>query len=287
MLKKGKVRGIGSPFNLEWSSCSYNKPKFFEWSDKESDFDIFIDGSILDSHKYNKKNNIPKFGWLCESITIFNKLYEYIKLNYKNIFNSIDYIFTSDEYLLSLDHRFKYCYSCSNIPWTPKDKWQIYKKNKFISMICSEKNFCEMHKKRQLIAEKYKNKIDIYGGFLNSPKSGENINGFYNKENALKDYMFSIVVQNNDKPYSFGELLTDCFAFGTIPIYFGNKKINEFFDDKGMIILDNHEDIDNLILNEDLYFSKINNIKNNLQKIHELEMSDDFLYQQCLKLMEI
>jgi hypothetical protein len=28
-------------------------------------------------------------------------------------------------------------------------------------------------------------------------------------------------------------------------------------------------------------------MKNNLNKIHEMKMSDDYLYEQCLKLMEI
>lgn len=287
MLKKGKVRGIGSPFNIEWSSCSNNKPTLFDWSDQESDFDIFIDYGILESQKYQKKNNVLRFGWLCESITIFNNLYNYIKYNYKKIFLNIDYIFTSDQYLLSLDHRFKFAYSCSNIPWTSKEKWKIYKKNKIVSMICSEKKLCNMHKKRQDIAEKYKDKIDLYGGFLNSPKSGEKIDGFYNKENALKDYMFSIVVQNNKEPHFFAELLTDCFAFGTIPIYFGNKKIGKFFDDKGIIILDEDKDIDNLDLTEDLYFSKMDAIKNNLNKLYDMKMSDDYLYEQCINLMEV
>ena len=287
MLKKGKVRGIGSPFNLEWSSCSNIKPSYFEWSDQESDFDVFIDYAILEAYKHQNKKNVLKFGWLCESISIFENLYLNILYNYKNIFNHIDYIFTSDEQLLSLDHRFKFCYSCSNIPWTSKDKWKIYNKTKKVSMICSEKKLCKLHEKRQRIAEKNKNSVDIYGGFLNSPKTGEKIDGFYNKENALKDYMFSIVVQNNDKPHFFAELLTDCFAFGTIPIYVGNPKINLFFDAKGIICINSENELDNLVLSEELYNSKYEHIKNNLEIIKNMEISDDYLYKQCLKLMEI
>lgn len=287
MSKKGRVRGIGSPFDIQWSSCSNNKPFLFDWSDKESDFDIFIDYAILDSFKYPKKNNLPKFGWLCESISIFENLYLTILYNYKKIFNHIDYIFTSDEYLLSLDHRFKFCYSCSNIPWTSKDKWKIYKKNKNTSIICSDKKMCNLHKLRQKIAEENKDKFDIYGGYLNSPKTGEKINGFYNKENALKEYMFSVVVQNNNRPHSFGELLTDCFAFGTIPIYLGNPKIGLFFDSDGIISINSEEELKSLSLNEDLYNSKYEHIKNNLEIINSMEISDDYLYKQCMKLMEV
>ncbi len=287
MLKKGKVRGIGSPFNLEWSSCSNKKPTLFNWSNEESDFDIFIDSAILESKNFSKKNNTLKFGWICESTSIFENLYKYFLVNYKKIFNDIDFIFTADQHLLSLDHRFKFSYACSNLPWTKKEDWKIYNKTKKTSMICSEKKLCKMHFLRQHIAEKNKDKVDIYGGFLGSPKTGENFDGFYKKENALKEYMFSIVVQNNNKPHFFAELLTDCFAFGTIPIYLGNPQIGNFFDVNGIIIVNNENDIDKLELNEDLYYSKIDAMKNNLNKIHEMKMSDDYLYEQCLKLMEI
>ena len=86
MPKKGKVKGIGSPFNLDFSSCSNNKPKLFDWSNEDSDFSVFMDYSILDCYKYPKIKNIPKFGWLCESITIFQNLYDKIKYDYKKIF---------------------------------------------------------------------------------------------------------------------------------------------------------------------------------------------------------
>lgn len=287
MPKKGKVKGIGSPFNLDFSSCSNNKPKFFDWSNEDSDFYVLIDYSILDSYKYKKIKNVPKFGWLCESISIFENLYNKIKYDYKKIFNDIDFIFTSDEYLLSLDSRFKFCYSCSNIPWSKKENWSIYKKEKTCSMICSNKLSCNLHFLRQRIAEKNIKKVDLFGGFLNSPFSGEKYDGFYKKDNALKDYMFTIVVQNNIQPYFFAENLTDCFSFGTIPIYLGNPKINLFFDSDGIISVSSEEDIDKLILNEDLYNSKINAIKNNFEKLQTMEMSDDYLYQQCLKLMEV
>ena len=287
MPKKGKVKGIGSPFEICFSSCSNNKPTLFDWSNEDSDFYILIDYSILDCHKYPKVKNIPKIGWLCESTTIFNNLYNILKYDYKKIFNNIDYIFTSDEYLLSLDPRFKFCYSCSNIPWLKKENWSIYKKTKKCSMICSEKSMCKLHNIRKNIAKNNIDKFDLFGGFLNSPYTGEKYDGFYKKENALKDYMFTVVVQNNNQPYFFAEMLTDCFAFGTIPIYLGNPKIDLFFDANGIISINSEEDMNKIVVDEDLYYSKMESIKNNLEKLNCMKMSDDYLYEQCLKLMEI
>ena len=287
MPKKGKVKGIGSPFNLDFSSCSNNKPKLFDWSNEDSDFSVFMDYSILDCYKYPKIKNIPKFGWLCESITIFQNLYDKIKYDYKKIFNDIDYIFTSDEHLLSLDSRFKFCYSCSNIPWSKKENWNIYKKTKKCSMICSNKLSCNLHLLRQNIAKNNVEKFDLFGGFLNSPYTSEKYNDFYNKDNALKDYMFTVVIQNNNQPYFFAEMLTDCFSFGTIPIYLGNPKIDLFFDSNGIISISSEEDLNKIVLSEELYWSKFDGVKNNFEKLQTMQMSDDYLYQQCLKFMEV
>lgn len=284
-MVKEKVRAIGEPFNISWSSCSNIKPALFEWTNEDSDLCIYIDHGILSNlNKLTKKPKKLNIGWLCESIGINANLYNIIKTNYRKIFNKFDYIFTSDKYLLSLDGRFRYSYSCSNMPWLKKEKWNIYQKNKLCSMICSVKQMCPMHIERQHIADKYESKIDLFGGYKNSPITGKKYDGFYEKDNALKDYMFNIVVQNNKQPYFFAELLTDCFAYGTIPVYLGNPEIGQFFNEDGIIIL--NEDFNFDILSKDLYYSKMDAIKDNLNRIKEMPMSDDYLYSQYTYLLE-
>ena len=284
-MAKEKVKVIGEPFNFEWSSCSNQKPKSFEWTKDDSDLCVYIDYSIIDQNiKFKKNLKSLNVGWLCESLTINYDLYNIIKNNYLQIFQQFDFIFTCDKYLLSLDHRFKFCYSCSNIPWLEREKWSIYKKNKNTSMICSIKKYCPLHLERQKIADKFLNKIDLFGGYLNSPLTGEKYNDFYKKDNALKEYMFSIVVQNNNQPHFFAELLTDCFAYGTIPVYLGNPEIEEFFNKDGIIVLDDNFNLD--ILTEDFYKSKLHAIEENLNKIQEMPMSDDYLYSQYISLLE-
>lgn len=283
MEARGKLKSFGAPFDTNYSSCSNLKPTLFDWTDEDSDIEVYIDYSIIQkSFSVPKKPSVLRVGWLCESVSIFRNLYEYIKNNYKYVFTSVDFIFTSDKYLLSLDPRFLFAYSCSNVPWTPKNEWDIYKKTKTCSMICSNKKMCKEHLYRHAVAQLYKDKIDIYGGAFDSPYTGPKHNGFYKKENSLKNYMFSIVIQNNFDAYFFAELLTDCFAFGTVPIYLGNPEINKFFDAEGIIQYKGGFDI--TILNEDLYNSKMQAIKNNLEKIKSMPMSDDYLYDQCLKI---
>lgn len=282
MTARGSIRAFGAPFDISYSSCSNLKPTLFDWVDHASDINVFIDYAIIQqSPSFPVQPSKIKVGWLCESISIYKNLYEFVKNNYVYLFGHVKFIFTSDKYLLSLDPRFKFCHSCSNVPWTPKSEWGLYKKSKVCSMICSQKKLCEEHIVRQSIAEKNKSKVDLFGGFLDSPYTGEKFGNFYKKGDALKDYMFSIVVQNNFNSYFFTEILTDCFAYGTIPIFLGNKEIFKFFDEKGILIYNNN--FDTGILNEELYNSKILGATNNLKIIHDMPMSDDYLYNECVK----
>jgi len=283
--EKPKVKAIGAPFDICWSSCSNEKPELFDWTTENSDLSVYIDYAIVSNlNNIIKKERQLNIGWLCESITISANLYNFVKTNYRKIFSKFDYIFTSDKYLLSLDGRFRFSYSCSNIPWLKKEKWAIYPKNKLCSMISSTKEMCPLHIKRQEIADKFYNKLDLFGGYKGSPTTGKKYDGFYEKDNALKDYMFTLVVQNNDQPYFFAELLTDCFAYGTIPVYLGNPEIGKFFNSDGIITL--NEDFNFDILTKDLYYSKMNAIQDNLNKIKEMPMSDDYLYNQYIYLLE-
>lgn len=73
--------------------------------------------------------------------------------------------------------------------------------------------------------------IDIYGndwetsGILDQRIKGH----ILNKKDALKDYKFSIAIENCIEEDYFTEKLTDCILTDTTPIYYGCPKINRFF----------------------------------------------------------
>lgn len=284
MSKKGKIKAVGAPFNTSHSSCSNFSPTLFDWDENDGDIIAYIDYGIYEGIKIPKSFSKLKIAWLCESTSIFPNIYQFVEKNYRNIFSSIDYIFTSDKHLLSIDNRFKFAFSCSNIPWTPKDQWGVYPKEKTCSMICSEKKMCHGHLYRHQVAQIYMGDVDIYGGAFGSPFTGEKYDGFYKKENALKDYMFSIVIQNNLNSHFFTEHLTDCFAYGTIPIYLGDPEINKFFNGNGILKYQDKFNIKSL--NKDVYDSKIDAVNENLEIIKKMPMSDDYLYLQCLEILK-
>ena len=59
--------------------------------------------------------------------------------------------------------------------------------------------------------------------------------------------MFSIVTENCDKDGYFTEKLIDCFLTGTIPIYFGCKKVNDLFHGMGMIRFNSIEYLESIL----------------------------------------
>ena len=119
--------------------------------------------------------------------------------------------------------------------------------------------------------------VDLYGGQYTSLKFS-NTKAFDSNHTprhvsnekiyGLKDYMFSIVIENTKQDYYFTEKLIDALLTGTVPIYYGCPSIGDFFNTKGMIIVDNVNDFMNAIdtLNNDKYESMIPYIKDNFKR---------------------
>jgi hypothetical protein len=85
--------------------------------------------------------------------------------------------------------------------------------------------------------------------------------------------MFSVAIENGQYETYFTEKLLDCFATGTIPVYLGAPDIGKVFNSDGIIALSDEFDV-----SEELYYSKMNAIKENLEKAKEMEILEDFIY---------
>ena len=103
------------------------------------------------------------------------------------------------------------------------------RKTKNISMICSAKEFCDMHIVRKKLAFYCKEHglADTYGQF----DGGEHCA----IEVPFEDYRYSICVENHIEPFYFTEKIMNAFAAQTIPIYLGATAIDKFFNADGII----------------------------------------------------
>ena len=123
---------------------------------------------------------------------------------------------------------------------------------------------------------KYK-KVDMGGNCMN------NINRkVKNKIEFLSNYKFSIAMENSDGDGYISEKITHSFLAGTIPIYFGDYLLDEYFNPKSYILIKGEKDIEKKIeyikqLDQDdnLYYEILKEkaiIDDNLYKIDDIEI---------------
>jgi hypothetical protein len=256
-------------FSHNGSSTVNQKPNYFTWDffNGTGDYDFYIDGDVRLGIK-NKSDGKKKILWTLESPHFNNGVFDYIKNNLPEVLNVFEVIFTYNEELLNINNKFKFVPAMGS--WIKEPK--IKNKTKLLSMITSNKTITSQQKFRFDFANDNKNKIDLYGrGFTE----------VLNKEEGLEDYMFSICIENSTTDTYFTEKILDCFAMGTIPIYKGTKKILNHFDGDGILFLD---DIKLSDLNESLYKSKLNNVKNNFELVKELMVPEDVIYKTLKQL---
>jgi hypothetical protein len=250
------------------SSSGYNSPKLVEWVSDKDNTDtphlIYVDRDMFEGINNPDPN---KMGWVLESREIIPDVIDAI-LKRPDLFKaSYKRIFTCQLELLALGEPF--CYVISNaVTWIKPENQKIHDKTKLVSMIASNKRFCNGHLHRIQWADKLAPYVDLYG-------SGRP-NELINKEDGLVDYMFSVAIENDASDAYFTEKLTDCFATGTVPIYYGSKRvIDEYFDERGVIWLNSTDDIKNLT--KEKYYEMMPYIQTNFEASINLPTSEDFI----------
>ena len=82
----------------------------------------------------------------------------------------------------------------------------------------------------------------------------------------------------------FTEKILDCFATGTVPIYWGAPDINKYFDISSILLVD-ETSLDTL--SKDFYYDNIESIKFNFEQAKKIEILEDFIYNTYLNEMGI
>ena len=103
--------------------------------------------------------------------------------------------------------------------------------------------------------------------------------------------MYSITIENCRQPGYWTEKIVDCFATKTIPIFWGDDAVNNYFDSEGIIYFNNEEELDK-ILNElqengeKIYDSKKDSIEYNFKKVEEYRIPEDWMFKKYPFLFE-
>lgn len=267
MSKKINIKAINCP----WSHDKYRLkelPKKINWVIGNDNFSaVMVFDNHIDRHLNTEyQRGIKKYAWLAESRSIIPELTKSIKTNPDKYTNKYDLIFTNDKELVRLSNNIRYVTNPASITWIKNIG--IKPKSKLVSMISSNKQMCDGHKNRLNWVNKLTGVVDLYGRGFNPIDC---------KEVGLDDYMFSVTIENASYETYFTEKLLDCFATGTIPIYWGSPDISKIFNIDGIICLTDNFSINTLT--PELYNSKIDAVEDNFNRLCNLELSDDELYE--------
>ena len=225
------------------------------------------------------------FGMLIESRGIVPRDYQIFK-KHKGLEKEFDKVFTFDDEILN-DIPNACFYPASADVWYAKGKPGLLserayeKKTKNVSFLSSDKVMCEMHKRR-IAAARYchANQLaDVFGKVVNG--------GYVEIEVPLKDYRFSFAIENIQSDYYFTEKITNCFAAETIPIYYGARKISDFFNEDGIIFI-TEKDFDNIenILKQctkEEYERRLPAVVDNYMRVQKYLNMQDYLYEHYLQ----
>jgi len=213
--------------------------------------------------------------------TPFLKIYQNNFINYavKNIgkyfIGSVDKFPTPT---FAEHHGFLFYETPKTLPFTPQ-------KSKLMSIMVSHKTYTPGHQYRHDLVRyilKHSLPIDIWGNGADKYKleypNNKNIKGsFKSMEEMCKDYSFTIAIENTSHDHYFTEKIINPFINNTVPIYWGCKKVEEYFPkhtvrltgdiNRDVIIINNVLKNPNKYINEykidqEMVLNKVNIVKN-------------------------
>ena len=241
----------------------------------------------LDTHFYGPEamtgtlgKPAVKYGMLTESRTIVPKDYEVFHRN-RGLAKDFRYIFTYDDRILNEIENARFYPVAAGI-WNSEMREGRYReKDRDLSILSSDKVMCALHRFRLELARLCKREglADTFGRFDGG--------GYVEKvDETLNRYRFSMIIENDVSDYYFSERLTSCFAAQTVPVYLGARRIGDFFNTDGMILLGSAdlEEAESLIAEctRERYEAMLPAVLDNYERVKEYVNMQDYLYEHYL-----
>ena len=235
---------------------------------------IFTDKML---HLAPQVKSAIKVAWLIEPYDLLPQIYEIIP----RLEEHYDLILTYEKSLIDKNPQ-KYKFHPCDTSGIEKHSHKIHKKTKLVSMIYSEKTWLFGHRLRHIIAKTLLpqmgyDKVDLFGRGTDHPLEL--------KSKGTNDYMFQIAIENAQRENYFADKIYDCFVTGTIPIYWGAPNVIDFFDERGILMFETPEQLKEILfgLSEEKYYSMLDYVKINFDRVQKYLEPDDLLYDNIVK----
>lgn len=221
-----------------------------------------------------------RYGLLLESQSIIPRVYQRVR----RVIPDYEMVFTHSSKLLS---------EFPNTRWIPGGGiWVggsygggtigITPKTRMVSMLSSNKSQVPLHRKRLRWAKRLQRAKCPVDVFLQGRGSSDIVPVY----DTLKDYRYSIVVENFIDDAYFTEKLLNCFATGTVPIYLGASKLGRFFNVEGVIQFRDWRQLHGVlrsIVSDADYRSRIHAIEENFDRSLAFRTLEDYIHRTHLE----
>lgn len=278
-----KINLFDVNFAHDICSVAGKTPKHIEYVRNKMEWDgitLFTDSYLLDEDLIRSVKSPIKIGWLHEPECLWPNNYKLDRYQL-SLFN---FVMTYHQPLLEQDNK-KYLFSPYGGAWLEPEHWGLRPKTKLVSMLYGNKFSTNGHRIRHEIADKLGDRypIDFYG-FRGTPVAY----GPATKLQVLGDYKYSIVVETCYQENLFTEILLDCFAVGTIPIFWGCPNIGEFFEWGGLLpfsgLADLEVNLDFVARYGDEYYNEMKDtLARNLDLVADYAITEDWQYKNIYK----
>ncbi len=260
-------------FRHDVCSTAGKTPRHIRYVRDQLNFDgvtLFTDG-YLRRPVVDQVVSRYKIGWLHEPPCLHPQDYWDFPVN------KFDFVLT---YYAPLLTQHGFCFAPYGGVWLPRAEWGLRDKTKLVSMLVGTKDATEGHRLRLETADALAGQVDFYGA--RGEPSGY---GWQAKRMALADYAFSVVTETCRVDNLFTEWLLDCFAVGTIPVYWGSPNLGDFFDARGVLAFEAVEWAAGIVegLSFSLYHKLLPYAAANLRVAYEYEIVEDWIFQRVLQ----
>lgn len=268
------VNLFDNTFRHDVCSTAFAVPAQLEYVRDRTVFDgvtLFTDG-YTDRPEADQVLSRVKLGWLHEPPELIADLYARAAQNA----GRFDGVLTYDAELLKLPgfHFMPYAGV-----WVDRRHWGIARKTALCSQLVGAKISTSGHRMRHAIAALGLpvQQFGVYG--LDVDYSAET------KRRVNQAYYFTIVTETCRVDNLFTEWLLDCFALGTVPIFWGCPNVGDFFNPAGILSFETTEQCAEIVggLSAGLWHSLLPAIRDNLQRAQQYAVAEDWMYQHVLK----
>ena len=279
--RKMLINLFDNTFRHDVCSTAWKTPKHIQYVRDFAAFDgvtLFTDGFVIDGTTAAGVQCEHKIGWLHEPPELIPTVYACSPM----VTDEFETILTYHPDLLA---RPGFTFAPYGGVWVEQKDWGQHNKHRLCSMLYGAKRATSGHLIRHAIAENLQRyslgyPVDFYG-----PYGVPTDYSIATKLRVHKTYAFSIVCEAQRLDNLFTEILLDCFAVGTVPIFWGCPNAAKFFNPAGILTFETPEQCAEIVsgLSFELYESMLPAVADNLRRVGQYAVAEDWLYLNVLR----